>query len=70
MMRLRWVLASRSLCAGVTLAAQPDMAVETHGPADGAAPAWSIATTAPVGWTRDCCTYASAIGVNYVLYYQ
>lgn len=57
------------LCAGATMAApQADTAVTAHGPADGHAPAWTIATIAPVGWTKDCCTYASAIGVNYVLY--
>jgi hypothetical protein len=34
----------------------------------GAAPAWVIAAATPPGWTRDCCTYARAIGVNAVLY--
>jgi hypothetical protein len=68
-MRLRWLLVSLLFCAGTLMAAQPaDTTVEAHGPADGAVPAWSITTTAPTGWTKDCCTYASAIGVNYVLY--
>ena len=69
MTRLRWLLASLLFGAGTIMAAQPaDTTVEAHGPADGAVPAWSITTTAPTGWTRDCCTYASAIGVNFVLY--
>lgn len=67
-MRLRWAFVCLLLCAGVSMAAQPDTAVQAHGPADGTVPAWSIVTAAPAGWTKDCCTYASAIGVNYVLY--
>jgi hypothetical protein len=68
-MGLRWIFTGLLLCAGAALGASPtDTSVEAHGPADGNAPAWSITTTAPVGWTKDCCTYASAIGVNYVLY--
>ncbi|MBM7126720.1 hypothetical protein ISP19_15175 [Dyella flava] len=66
---MRWLLTGLLLCAGAAAAAAPaDNVVEAHGPADGGAPAWSITTTAPAGWTKDCCTYASAIGVNYVLY--
>ena len=42
--------------------------VLAHGAQDGAAPAWAIAVSTPTGWTRDCCTYAQAIGVNAVLY--
>ena len=42
--------------------------VAAHGARDGAIPAWTIATLAPAGWTDDCCTYAAAIGVNFVLY--
>ncbi|RDS82632.1 hypothetical protein [Dyella psychrodurans] len=57
------------LYAGVSLAAGPvGTSVEAHGAADGNVPGWTISTTAPAGWTKDCCTYASAIGVNYVLY--
>lgn len=67
-MRRSWLLAGLLCCAGSLLAASPDPAAQAHGPADGTAPAWTIATTAPAGWTKDCCTYASAIGVNYVLY--
>jgi len=43
-------------------------AVMVSGKPDGATPGWTIATTAPAGWTQDCCQYASAIGVNLVLY--
>ena len=69
MRRLHWLFTGLLLCAGAAVAAAPaDNVVEAHGPADGSAPAWSITTTAPAGWTKDCCTYASAIGVNYVLY--
>ncbi|MEW9625732.1 hypothetical protein ABQJ56_16015 [Rhodanobacter sp. S2-g] len=42
--------------------------VLAHGVRDGAAPAWAIAVASPPGWTRDCCTYARAIGVDAVLY--
>ncbi|MEW5318207.1 MAG: hypothetical protein WDW38_009447 [Sanguina aurantia] len=38
------------------------------GKPDGPAPGWSIATSAPTGWTADCCKYAKAIGVDLVLY--
>lgn len=69
MTRLRWLMLGLLWCTGMAMAAEPaDTAVAAHGPADGNVPAWTINTTAPVGWTKDCCTYASAIGVNYVLY--
>ncbi|WP_449423148.1 hypothetical protein [Rhodanobacter lindaniclasticus] len=42
--------------------------VLARGARDGNAPAWAIAVASPPGWTRDCCTYAQAIGVNAVLY--
>jgi len=42
--------------------------VSAHGNADGKIPAWSIKTRAPDGWTPDCCTYAKAIGVDFVIY--
>lgn len=42
--------------------------VLAHGVRDGAAPAWAIAVASPPGWTRDCCMYAKAIGVDAVLY--
>jgi hypothetical protein len=68
-MYLRWILVGLLLCAGVATAAeQADTVVEAHGAHDASVPGWTIATVAPIGWTKDCCTYASAIGVNYVLY--
>lgn len=42
--------------------------VLAHGARDGKVPAWAIAVDTPAGWTRDCCTYARAIGVDAVLY--
>lgn len=39
-----------------------------EGVRDGHVPAWAISAVAPPGWTADCCTYAKAIGVNFVLY--
>ena len=42
--------------------------VEASGKPDGAIPGWTIATSAPAGWTADCCTYAKAIGVDFVIY--
>lgn len=61
-----------ALCALAALAqaATPAAAdnVLARGARDGDAPAWAIATTSPAGWTRDCCTYAKAIGVDAVLY--
>ena len=58
------------LCAFATLAqaAGKDGDVLARGARDGNAPAWAISVATPVGWTRDCCTYARAIGVNAVLY--
>jgi hypothetical protein len=49
-------------------AATPPDNLLAHGARDGDAPAWAIAVASPAGWTRDCCTYASAIGVDAVLY--
>lgn len=39
-----------------------------YGNADRDVPGWAINIGVPKGWTVDCCTYASAIGVNAVLY--
>lgn len=50
------------------MAAQPGDDVLARGMRDGDAPAWAIAVASPPGWTRDCCTYAKAIGVDAVLY--
>jgi len=58
-----------ALLAPLALAAAAGVRpVAAHGARDGAIPAWTIATLAPAGWTDDCCTYAAAIGVNFVLY--
>jgi hypothetical protein len=58
------------LCAFAMLAQAADKSddVLARGARDGNAPAWAIAVATPAGWTRDCCTYARAIGVNAVLY--
>jgi len=57
------------LCAPLAaLVAAPSGNVLAHGARDGKAPAWAIAVASPPGWTRDCCTYAKAIGVDAVLY--
>ncbi|MEO7068483.1 MAG: hypothetical protein ABI114_16355 [Rhodanobacter sp.] len=42
--------------------------VLAQGARDGAQPAWMIAAKTPAGWTRDCCVYAKAIGVDAVVY--
>jgi len=55
-------------CAALTWATDTGDDVLARGARDGNAPAWTIAVVSPPGWTRDCCTYAQAIGVNAVLY--
>lgn len=45
-----------------------DRSVEVHGVREGTVPGWTITTLAPAGWHDDCCTYAAAIGVNFVMY--
>ncbi|HEY8585707.1 MAG TPA: hypothetical protein VIL60_03150 [Rhodanobacter sp.] len=65
---MRW-LVLLTLCLFATLAqASGDDDVLARGARDGSAPAWTIVVATPAGWTRDCCTYARAIGVNAVLY--
>lgn len=64
---LAFALASLAPLA-MAVAAAGERPVAAHGARDGAIPAWTIATLAPDGWTADCCTYAAAIGVNFVLY--
>jgi hypothetical protein len=61
------------LLAAVTLTAYaesgPDApGVMVYGKPDGDVPGWAIMTDLLPGWTKDCCTYAAAIGVNLVLY--
>lgn len=68
MTRGAWLVVA--LCGWATLAqaATPMDDVLARGARDGNAPAWAISVATPAGWTRDCCTYARAIGVNAVLY--
>ena len=62
-------LLALALCAPLAVpAAALGDDVLAHGARDGKAPAWAIAVAGPPGWTRDCCTYAKAIGVDAVLY--
>ncbi|MEO7052241.1 MAG: hypothetical protein ABI128_11320 [Rhodanobacter sp.] len=66
---MRKVISVALLFFVVALArALPPDSVLAQGARDGDAPAWAIAVESPAGWTRDCCTYAKAIGVNAVLY--
>ena len=74
MKRVCWVLAL-FLVSFATQAAVPanekpsnDKNVSVYGKADRDVPGWVIHTDLPDGWTQDCCLYASAIGVNEVLY--
>ena len=69
------LISSLLLASGRLLAAAPKTTAAgsaesftVQGARDGAAPAWTINAVAPSGWTADCCTYARAIGVNFVLY--
>lgn len=66
-MRQRLFLAGLLLTT-VAWQAQAD-AVIAYGKVDGKAPGWAISTSAPAGWTVDCCQYARAIGVNLVIYH-
>ncbi|MDE3209154.1 MAG: hypothetical protein KGM46_00245 [Pseudomonadota bacterium] len=62
-----WLLLALAALAG-TVQAAPAGDLLAHGARDGHAPAWAIAVDTPLGWVRDCCTYARAIGVDAVLY--
>lgn len=64
----RCLLMLALLAPFTTAAAAPGDDVLAHGARDGDAPAWAVAVASPPGWTRDCCTYARAIGVDAVLY--
>ncbi|WP_426662271.1 hypothetical protein [Rhodanobacter aciditrophus] len=55
-------------CVSAAPAAGRGSDVLAHGVRDGKAPAWAVAVASPPGWTRDCCMYARAIGVDAVLY--
>jgi hypothetical protein len=67
---MRRVLSVLAFCtfAVQAYAATPTDNVLARGGRDGAAPAWAVTVATPAGWTRDCCTYARAIGVDAVLY--
>jgi len=65
-MRRWWVVLLLSALS--TLACAKDASVMVYGkPADNT-PGWSIMTLLPAGWNKDCCTYATTIGANLVLY--
>lgn len=66
--RVITLLLMLTACLAVAHAAISTDEVLAHGAADADAPAWAVAVATPVGWTRDCCTYARAIGVDAVLY--
>ena len=63
-----WMMLALLFFAGTAAAATPADDTLARGARDGAAPAWSITAATPAGWTRDCCMYARAIGVDAVLY--
>ncbi|WP_404613896.1 hypothetical protein [Rhodanobacter hydrolyticus] len=63
-----WLTLSLLVFCTSAMAAQTGDDVLAHGARDGDAPAWSVAVASPAGWTRDCCMYAKAIGVDAVLY--
>lgn len=67
---MRRVLLVLAFClfAAQAHAATPADNLLARGARDGAAPAWAVTVATPAGWTRDCCTYARAIGVDAVLY--
>lgn len=67
-MRRAWLVLLLCAAAALAQAATPVGDELARGARDGAAPAWVITAATPAGWTRDCCTYARAIGVDAVLY--
>ncbi len=67
-MSMKNIFLALALLAPCAAAAAAGDEVLAHGVRDGKAPAWAIAVASPAGWTRDCCTYAKAIGVDAVLY--
>ncbi|HET6431840.1 hypothetical protein [Dyella sp.] len=62
------VLLALAGVAALTQAATAPNDELARGARDGNVPAWTVAAATPPGWTRDCCTYARAIGVDAVLY--
>ena len=67
-MRCVWLMLVVCVFAAQAQVAAPPANLLAHGARDGDAPAWAITVASPAGWTRDCCVYASAIGVDAVLY--
>lgn len=68
-MKMRFLTPALVLLAPLAaLAGTPADTLLAHGARDGKAPAWAVEVASPIGWTRDCCTYARAIGVDAVLY--
>ncbi len=63
-----WLALTLCAFAALAQAAGKDDNVLARGARDGNVSAWAITAATPAGWTRDCCTYARAIGVNAVLY--
>ena len=61
-------LLALGMVATLAQAATPVDNTLARGARDGDTPAWVITAATPAGWTRDCCTYARAIGVDAVLY--
>ncbi len=66
----RWkMLLAVAMLATVTCAnAAAPTKTEAHGAPDRDIPGWTISSAVPTGWTGDCCLYAKAIGVDYVVY--
>jgi len=62
------LLATTSHAAGIDKGQGKDRGVMVYGKADRDVPGWAIQTDLPDGWTGDCCMYAKAIGVNFVMY--
>ena len=67
-MVLTGLVAQTAATPATVAAAAASQSVSASGAGDGAMPGWIVRTDAPAGWTADCCTYARAIGVNFVLY--
>jgi hypothetical protein len=63
-----WLMLVVCVFAAQAQVTPPPASLLAHGARDGDAPAWAITVASPAGWTRDCCVYASAIGVDAVLY--
>jgi len=65
---LMFVLIAMASFAAHAADAGKDQGVMVFGKTDGDVLGWSVLTDLPEGWTKDCCLYAKAIGVNLVMY--